>query len=224
MDSIPEKPPGRRPSKIRQDRARRKRVALLFAAMRCIDRFGIAATTMEAVAAEGGVTRVTIYREFGSRGAMMRAIIEYRFAAFNRRFLHWTPIKAPLDELLEQYLVAAVHIALRNPVTRQVVHGGLDFARPGDPIHGLAEEMWRPLLARARGCGRIAHSLEDAAIVQWILVMQVTLCRMALDTGMSENQVRQTICSFILPAFARDEGRGKGREPVHGKALAAPAG
>jgi AcrR family transcriptional regulator len=216
MDAIPEKPPGRRPSKIRQDRARRKRVALLFAAMRCIDRIGIAATTMEAVAAEGGVTRVTIYREFGSRGAMMRAIIEYRFTAFNRRFMHRAPVDAQLDELLEQYLVAAVHIALRNPVTRQVVHGGLDFARPGDSIHGLAEDMWRPLLARARGCGRIAASLDDAGIVQWILVMQVTLCRMALDAGMSEKQVRQTIRNFILPAFARDERLNKGKGSVSG--------
>lgn len=213
MDPIPETRPARRPSKIRQDRARRKRVALLFAAMRCIDRLGIAATTMEAVAAEGGVTRVTVYREFGSRGAMMRAIIEYRFAAFNRRFLHRVRIDAPLDELIEQYLVAAVHIALRNPVTRQVVHGGLDFARPGDSIHGVAGEMWRPLLARARSCGRIAPSLDDAGAVQWILVMQVTLCRMALDTGMSEKQVREAIRHFILPAFARNEtpGRGKGK-------------
>ncbi len=205
---MPDKPAGRRPSKIREDRARRKRVALLLAAMRCIDRLGIEATTMEAVAAEGGVTRVTVYREFGSRGAMMRAIIEYRFSAFNRRFIDHTPGDAPFDELLEQYLVAAVHIALRNPVTRQVVQGRLDFTRPGDSIHALAEEMWHPFLTRARGCGRIAPSLDDAHIVQWILAMQFTLCRLALDTGMDEDRVRLTIRNFILPAFARGDHVG----------------
>lgn len=208
MDATCEKPPRRRPSKIREDRARRKRVALLFAAMRCIDRLGMSGTTMEAVAVEGGVTRVTVYREFGNRAAMLRAIVEYRFSAFNRRFLNRMPVDASFDAMLEQYLVAAVRIALRNPVTRQVVQGRLDFTRPGDSIHGLAEEMWRPFLDRARADGLLAPAIDDARFVQWILAMQFTLCRLALDTGMTEKQVGRTIRNFILPAFAHGDSGG----------------
>ena len=202
--NAPAKTP-RRPSRLRADKARLKRVALLLAAMRCVRRSGLQATTMEDVAKEAGVTRVTIYREFGSRSDMMRSIAEYRFEAFNRRFANTVSMDGELGTLLEAYLVASVRIALHNPTTRQVVQGRLDFTKPGSRLHGLTVEMWRDPLARARVGGTLGPTIDDDSAAQWILLNQVSLSRLSVDADLGENQARDIVRNFILPAFSRQK-------------------
>jgi AcrR family transcriptional regulator len=56
--------------------ARRNRERILCAAARLIDRYGIDGVSMDDVAAEAGVGKGTLYRRFGERGALLRALIE----------------------------------------------------------------------------------------------------------------------------------------------------
>lgn len=162
---------------------------------------------MEDVAQEAGVTRITVYREFGSRSNIMRPIAEFRFEAFNRRFSNAVSMDGELATLLEAYLVASVRIAFHNPTTRQVVQGRLDFTKPGSRMHSLAVEMWREPLARARDSGALERTIDDDSAAQWILLNQTLLSRLSVDTGLGEHQAREMVRNFILPVFARHAAR-----------------
>jgi AcrR family transcriptional regulator len=63
-------------AKSRRARALRNQVAIVDAAQRLFLRDGFQATTMPAVAAEAGVSQETIYKTFGSKTGLVRAIRE----------------------------------------------------------------------------------------------------------------------------------------------------
>jgi AcrR family transcriptional regulator len=56
--------------------ARRNRERILCAAARLVDERGIDGVSMDDVAAEAGVGKGTLYRRFGDRGSLVRALIE----------------------------------------------------------------------------------------------------------------------------------------------------
>ena len=64
------------PARERSDAAR-NRTALFEAAERLIDHCGIDALTMEAVAAEAGVGKGTVFRRFESREGLMAALLNH---------------------------------------------------------------------------------------------------------------------------------------------------
>jgi len=63
-------------SRVREDQARRTRETILRAAQRQFLDTGYAATTMAAIAAEAGVSVDTIYKTFGGKPGLVRAIYE----------------------------------------------------------------------------------------------------------------------------------------------------
>jgi AcrR family transcriptional regulator len=70
------KPRRRYDSRGRQAQARRNREAILDAAQRQFLQGGYAATTIAAIAAEAGVSVETIYKAFGGKPGMVRAIYQ----------------------------------------------------------------------------------------------------------------------------------------------------
>jgi AcrR family transcriptional regulator len=91
------------PLRERSDAAR-NREALLAAAARLVDDFGVDAVTMDSVAAEAGVGKGTVFRRFDSREGLMAALL-------NRSETEWQglviagppplgPGAAPLERLL----------------------------------------------------------------------------------------------------------------------------
>jgi AcrR family transcriptional regulator len=184
-----------------------KQERFLHAGMRCIQRLGLNATTMDDIAAEAGVKRITLYRQFGSRANLIRAIVKNRFDAFNRRFARRMQPSEDFGTLLEEYLRASMRLAIRNPFTRDAIRGRLDFTSPGQPLHTAAREFWAPLIAVAQQAGGVNPDLDIDATSQWILICQFTLCRLALDSAIEPTSTQQLIRSFVLPAFI---GRTKG--------------
>ena len=70
------KPKRRYDSTGRQAQARRNRQAILDAAQRQFLEGGYAATTIAAVAAEAGVSVETVYKAFGGKPGLVRAIYD----------------------------------------------------------------------------------------------------------------------------------------------------
>ncbi len=73
--------PARRTSAVGPERARRmpraeRREQILDAATRAFARTGYAATGLDDVAAEAGVTHVILYRHFASKGELYRAVLD----------------------------------------------------------------------------------------------------------------------------------------------------
>ncbi|NUO92248.1 MAG: TetR/AcrR family transcriptional regulator [Dermatophilaceae bacterium] len=84
--------------------AARNRGLLLDAAHRLVDRDGVAAVTMDAVAAEAGVGKGTVFRRFGSRAGLMTALLDHTEARWQGRVISGPPPLGPGTPPLERLL------------------------------------------------------------------------------------------------------------------------
>jgi AcrR family transcriptional regulator len=93
------------PRRERADAAR-NREALLAAARRLLERHGPEGLTMDAVACEAGVGKGTLFRRFGDRASLFRALIDDRECAFQEAFIRGpAPLGpgAPVSERLTAF-------------------------------------------------------------------------------------------------------------------------
>ncbi len=91
--------------------AARNRTAILAAAERLFAEHGVAAVSMDAVAAAAGVGKGTLFRRFGDRSGLAAALLDERESELQHRILHGPPPlgpdAAPVDRLVafvEAYL------------------------------------------------------------------------------------------------------------------------
>ena len=182
-------------------KAESKRERLLNAATRCIAREGMAKSSMEAIAAEAGVARITVYREFGSRKALIEALIAHRANIFNANFAAAAGPFPDIAAALEAFLLSAAKSVRTAAVTAEFLRGPMVFTKPGSALHEATSALWRPWLERARNEGHIRKNTSFADAVEWILIVQHTLCRLAIETEEPEEHLKAMIRSFIAPAF-----------------------
>lgn len=200
--SLPAATAQNRPSGQERDSPPRlKRDEYIVAGMRCIRRLGIRNSTMEEFASEAGVTRITLYREFGSREVFVKAVISYRSTAFNTRFARRIKRPRRLSQIIESYLLSSVRIARSNPVTRELVRGPVDFAIKGSTLHLISDDLWRPLVLQAIAKHEIAPDVDPGDVAQWVLLAQFTLCRLVIEAKFTAAEIRKLVQSFITPAF-----------------------
>src|SRR4051794_11257910 len=92
--------------------ARRNRERILCAAARLIEREGLAAVSMDDVAAEAGVGKGTLYRRFGDRATLVRALVDEQERDFQEQVIRGAaplgPGAPPLERL---HAFGAAHLA-----------------------------------------------------------------------------------------------------------------
>ncbi|WP_301546701.1 TetR/AcrR family transcriptional regulator [Gordonia sp. X0973] len=103
------------------------RARLLDAAARLVAEHGAAAVTMDEVAAAAGVGKGTVFRRFGSRTGLMRALIDHDEKRLQHGFLFGPPPlgpgAAPLDRLLAYGRARLEHtLAHRDILTEAIAH------------------------------------------------------------------------------------------------------
>ncbi|MDF8264364.1 TetR/AcrR family transcriptional regulator [Luteipulveratus flavus] len=134
------------PGSGRRD-AQRNTARVLDAAALLITRCGPDALTMDAVAAQAGVGKGTVFRRFGNRAGLMAALMDHTERELQERFMSGPPPLGPGAPPLERLLAfgeARLHlVAAQGPIMRAI--GDLD-SRFEVPAHGLALTHVRLLL------------------------------------------------------------------------------
>ena len=92
------------PTAERADAAR-NREALLCAARRLVEEQGVAAVTMEAVAAAAGVGKGTVFRRFDSREGLMAAVLDFSETAWQASVISGPPPLGPGPDPWEAQLL-----------------------------------------------------------------------------------------------------------------------
>ncbi|HEY0948910.1 helix-turn-helix domain-containing protein [Nocardioides sp.] len=82
------------PPPERRDAAR-NREALLAAARELVERDGVHAVTMDAVAAAAGVGKGTVFRRFGSKEGLMAAVLDHSETEWQRQLMFGPPPLGP---------------------------------------------------------------------------------------------------------------------------------
>ena len=167
----------------RADAARNRR-RILAAAEKLFAENGVSCTSMDAIAAEAGVGKGTLFRRFGDRASLARALLSERDCGFQDAFIRGEPPLGPgappaerlvafgegMLDLLESHgdlLLAAEGGDLKRPAALGRL-GGVLPARPQPRGRGGA----RPRRGRVRrGCcsprSRRGRSSTSAAGARW---------------------------------------------------------
>ena len=198
----------------RQEQAQQTRRAILDAAATLFVHPGYAATALTAVAAEAGVAVQTVYKVFGSKKALLSALVDVTIAGDDedvalaqRQFV--ADIRAMTDARakLERY---AVHLA-ETHVRQAPVMLALAGAATADPD---AATIWRKNLTdRRQGMSMFAadlaasgelrpeHTLETAADVLWLAMDFRNWDWLVRERGWSPDRFRRWYVDTVAAAI-----------------------
>jgi AcrR family transcriptional regulator len=182
------------------------RQQILAAAERVIQRYGVPKTTMDDIGKETGVSRPTVYRYFGDRDALLRALIERRSRMLFERARTFILSHDTFAEQLVEGLVYLVDHGRKDPVVRILVSPEhMELAMPlvggSNLATELTAEMWEPILHRAVERGEIRADLDMSAVAEWLALVQFILVG-RLDFARADDPGhRKMLREFVLPAF-----------------------
>src|SRR3954464_1502302 len=99
-----------------------QRDRLLGATYRCVERFGLAKTTVEDVVKESGVSRATIYRQFpGGRDELLLETVGWELANYFNELADHVRDAPDLAELLQRGLAFAHRSVAEHTVLRKIM-------------------------------------------------------------------------------------------------------
>lgn len=108
------------PRKPRQKRAQEKVALILEAAMRLLDKGGLASLTTNAVAETAGVSIGTLYQYFANKDAILDALAEREMAELSQRV--WSALKDQAEISTAQRIVHIIHAVTSSYGGRPHIH------------------------------------------------------------------------------------------------------
>ena len=183
------------------------REQILAAAEACIRRWGIRRVSMNDVATRAGVSRMSVYRHFADRDALVLAVLE-RLA--DQTVEVATPRVLRRRTLAAQVAEAAAHV--------RSLEGELDLglgSRPGEgeqaalslahagPVLNRWIEFWIPRIEEARARGEVRADLDARQAAEWIMRMMLSLVTIpSLTVDLDDPEaVRRFVQHHIVRGF-----------------------
>jgi AcrR family transcriptional regulator len=201
------------------------RERLVDAAERCIDRFGLAKTTLEDVAAEASVSRATIYRYFGNRDELMlEVLLRALERSFDSDLDDFVAHAATVDELGDAVVDAAAYLLATiraNPMLQVLLRQ--DGASVAATVAGASKAFFdaiaddlRPYLEPAQQAGLLRPELDLAEASEWILRAILSLLTVEGPIARTPDDERRFLATFLVPALvparsSRPTAAAKGR-------------
>ena len=221
--SDPVKTRRRYESPRRQQQAAQTRADILAAAGTLFRSRGYAGTSMPAIATEAGVVIETIYRSFGSKAGLFRAVVEAVLAGGASRAevpVEERPaIRAVIDEpdprrQIARYAATQPGIHRRSGELLRALHA----AAPTDPeLQRLWDEMeaWR-YSGQSRFVGTLAahgrlraeRPVEEACDIVWTLCSLAVHDLLVLGRGWSYERYEAWLAAVLIRELLGDEPMG----------------
>jgi AcrR family transcriptional regulator len=176
---------------------------ILDAAESCFERMGVRKTTIDDVAAEAGVARITVYRNVGNRDQLVLKIL----LRVTQRFLDRTRprvLAAPnLAGAVTELLLSTVSAARRDN-SLLLLYASEENGEAGGPISGAVEPlvaMYGEVVAAAveRFPGELRSDLDAHAASEWTLRMIVSLLTLTSPEVQDNQGLRRYVETFVVP-------------------------
>lgn len=181
---------------------------ILDAAARCISRKGFDNTSLEEVAAEAGVSRTTLYRRYGNRELLFKALLIARAAPFREWSLGVYLGPGTVMERIETVLTHAILEMQRVGWLDRTLHTGMSAAAirlfKASHAHG-ANIGLAPLLSSTMDQQAAAEaSVTVAELIEWTADQMIVLASAA---PWSEETLRGRLRYFVMPVLVPRQAR-----------------
>ena len=213
------KPRRRYDSTHRQESARRRRLAILDAAERRFLSHGYASTTIAAIAQEAGVSAELIYKAYGGKGGMVKAIYDRRLAGAGP-----VPAYQRSDEMREQHtdpkailhewgLLTAEVAATLTPIRLLLRSAATTDADMAAVLEQTEKERLDRMRHHAeflaeRGYLRPHMGVDEATDVLWVCSSTELYELLVIQRGWSPPMFAQFITDFMSTGLLRPNSRG----------------
>lgn len=181
-------------------------VGILDASYEQLLAFGLRRTSVEDIAQRAGVARITVYRRFGGRDELIRAVL---LREGRRVFAIVDAAVAGIDDADEQLVegfVAILSATRSHPLLQRLLETEADatvssLTTHGAPVMALGREFLAGHLLRAQRNGRLEPF--DVRVVAEILV-RLTLSFLLTPESIvplaTDDEARQFARRFVIPA------------------------
>jgi AcrR family transcriptional regulator len=190
------------------------RLRLVAAASRCIDRFGLAKTTLEDVATEAAVSRQTIYRYFANRDELLldALLSELERAELEQPFV--VPrgqIRTPDDvaEAMVEILVHTLEVIRRSPKLSSLLVAEKESVR--STLDGASARLFDYLavdivlgLEAAQAVGFVRAELDVNEAAEWIIRAGLSILTVPGPVERDSAELRRFLTTFLRPALIPD--------------------
>ncbi len=184
---------------VRRLRRAERRAQILTAATRAFARAGFAATSLDDVAAEAGITRVILYRHFESKADLYRAVLDRACARLAEA--------VGTGDYGDEAIPALLRAAAADPGAFRLLfrHAGREpeFRDLADSLTAASAEVARQDLARQIPPGpwldwaaRLIPALTVEAVIAWLDAGQP-------DPGQAADRIAQAVHGAIQAAQPR---------------------
>ena len=175
------------------------------AAVTCIERFGVAKTSVIDVARALGVTRQTVHRLFETRASLLEAVAEVRIetaaAELRRIFKRFEDIETALVEGSIVSLELGRSDAVLDEIQQHADHSVDQYMFRGSPrVQHLMLAIWGPALDRAREHGKLRDGISNEKAVEWIRNVHAMLT-MRVDYG--DRERAELLGDFLVPSLVK---------------------
>ena len=191
-------------SAVRDSQARRTRRQIVAAAGRLFAEQGFAATTIDAIAAEAGVSRKTVFTSVGGKVALLKLAYDYATAGddqpvpmIEREGLQSIIAEPDPYEQMRMYAefvagmgerISALWLALRGAAEVDDEARELYTRWDKQRLDGMRDGPVRDLLGKS--AIRPDLTPEEAATIFWVLIDPVLYHRFVVEAGWSHDRFR----------------------------------
>lgn len=148
------------------------RQRLLEAGLELFARQGIGATGIEQILERAGVAKMTLYKHFGSKEGLAKAVLEdYGLRVRRALFEGIERARDPRAALLSLFESAGRLVAAPDWRGCLFARAALEFGPPEDPLHRIASAHQALLAERLTDLARSAGVAQPAPLVQSLLCL-----------------------------------------------------
>lgn len=178
------------------------------AVIACIQKYGIQKVTMDDVAEMSGISRITLYREFGNKQRLFTGVLDYRGKQFNSKIKELIENAQSLEEALELYFLTTCRASVKDESIKAMVETHYVFRAVLDakesPLKQSVSDVWLPAIRKSHveRYGHYALTKEDETeMIDWLIIMQANFSRMIIESAIDEEQIRRYLRRFVIPVF-----------------------
>lgn len=175
----------------------------------CFLRHGIRKTTVEDVAREAHLSRMTVYRLFSNRDALFQSVIFRHAERFTVAMTEHLAKFSTGDEQLFEGIVYALRELPKGPL--HSIFFGPDaalmttrFAITSDNLLRMGTYLLAPMLEPARAQGRLRKGVTLAQVQEWLVRVILSFLMVQGSDEWDGEAVRHMTRSFILPSVLKE--------------------
>jgi AcrR family transcriptional regulator len=183
-----------------------QRERVLDAAEVCLERYGLSKTTVEDVARAAGLSRATVYRQVGSRDALVTAVAAREAERCAADALDHLQRFDDIGDWVVEGILFCLHDVPRRPVLAQL-GAPQDLAAASRLVLGserllaIGSDILRPMFERARAEGLLAPSVELDDFIEWVLRILMSFLAVPGPAERDEEALRRLLRTMLLPAI-----------------------